>query len=126
VRVVAEDAPYSLGGKPPLSLQPSAVPEPLLEAGVAQPHIINVGVAHGVPSKTWRHIMTADVLPRLAAFKPDLILVSAGFDAHQKVSVACVADDAAAHGATHTAQLPGAWADAWVVGGQSCHCGAHF
>ena len=68
-----------------LSLQPTAVPEGLFEAGVRHPHIINVGLRRGLGPKAWRRIMTADVLPRLAAFKPDLIFISAGFDAHHKV-----------------------------------------
>lgn len=67
-----------------LSLQPMPVPEPLLESRLHAPHIINVAVPHGQTPRTWRRIMTADVLPRIAAFKPDLILISAGFDAHHK------------------------------------------
>jgi acetoin utilization deacetylase AcuC-like enzyme/ankyrin repeat protein len=73
---------------PPVpSLQPGScpVPEPLLERDVAQPHVLNVAMNHGYGPKTWRRIMTADVLPRLAAFQPDLILISAGFDAHKTV-----------------------------------------
>jgi hypothetical protein len=74
--------------KPPVSLQPpeTAFPEPLYELGVAAPHVINVAMHHGYGPKTWRRILSADVLPRLAAFQPDLILVSAGFDAHRAVS----------------------------------------
>lgn len=69
------------------SLQPACtpIPEPLLESSVSQPHLINVAMNHGYGPKAWRRIMTCDVLPRLAAFKPDLILVSAGFDAHKTV-----------------------------------------
>lgn len=37
----------------------------------------------------WRSAMRTDVLPRLAAFKPDLILISAGFDAHKKDVLNC-------------------------------------
>jgi acetoin utilization deacetylase AcuC-like enzyme len=65
------------------------VPEPLFERGVCQPHIINVAVPFGTATKVWRRIMTLQVLPRLAAFKPDLILVSAGFDAHIKDAINC-------------------------------------
>jgi len=59
------------------------VPEPLFEASVAQPNVINVAMSHGYGPRQWRRVMAADVLPRLAAFAPDLILVSAGFDAHK-------------------------------------------
>jgi len=72
-----------------VTLQPSPVPEVLLERHIAQPHIINVGLPAGLPPRVWRRIMTADVLPRLAAFKPDLIFVSAGFDAHVKDTINC-------------------------------------
>jgi acetoin utilization deacetylase AcuC-like enzyme len=83
------------GGPPPVpcdasplppaqhSLQPMPIPEPMLEAGVAQPRLINVAMPRSAGPKAWRRAMTADVLPRLAAFAPDLILVSAGFDAHK-------------------------------------------
>lgn len=109
-------APFELGGAstagaaaviPPLtvhgttsdvSFQPLPVPEPLLEAQMTHPHIINVGMPHPAAAaataaapaaagssssaissaRQWRRIMTLEVLPRLAAFKPDLILVSAG------------------------------------------------
>lgn len=65
------------------SLQPVPVPEPLYESGVYAPHIINVAMPHAQGPKAWRRAMVSDVLPRLAAFAPDLILVSAGFDAHK-------------------------------------------
>ena len=72
-----------------VSLQPpgGGVPEALFEARVRQPHIINVGLRRGVGPKGWRRLLTADVLPRLAEFSPDLILISAGFDAHQKDTI---------------------------------------
>jgi acetoin utilization deacetylase AcuC-like enzyme len=59
----------------------------VLELGIPQPHVINVGLRQGQNALHWRRALTADVLPRLAAFKPDLILVSAGFDAHHKVRI---------------------------------------
>jgi acetoin utilization deacetylase AcuC-like enzyme len=37
----------------------------------------------------WRTAFLTTVLPRLAAFRPDLILISAGFDAHKKDSINC-------------------------------------
>jgi hypothetical protein len=78
-------------GAPSLvSLIKTAVPEPIVEAHLPHPHIINVGMRHGQSAQQWRHIMTADVLPRLAAFKPDIILISAGFDAHHKVRSKCL------------------------------------
>jgi hypothetical protein len=35
----------------------------------------------------WRTTMRGTVLPRLAAFAPDLILISAGFDAHRRDTI---------------------------------------
>jgi acetoin utilization deacetylase AcuC-like enzyme/ankyrin repeat protein len=65
------------------------IPEPLLEASITQPHVINVAMSHGHGPRVWRRIMTSDVLPRLAAFRPDLILISAGFDAHKSDTINC-------------------------------------
>jgi acetoin utilization deacetylase AcuC-like enzyme len=45
-------------------------------------NIVNVPLPPGTTSAAWRQAMTSRVLPRLAEFKPDLVLVSAGFDAH--------------------------------------------
>lgn len=72
-----------------VTLQPVPVPEPLLEQAVRHPHIVNVAFPPGVHPKLWRRTMTAEVLPRLAAFKPDLILISAGFDGHYKDTINC-------------------------------------
>jgi len=77
------------GGVSSITMQPVPVPEPLLERRVQHPHIVNVAVPHGQTTRTWRRLMTADILPRIAAFAPDLILVSAGFDAHHKDSINC-------------------------------------
>ena len=47
-----------------------------------------VGLTAGTGPEQWRRVMTSDVLPRLDAFKPDIIFISAGFDGHHKVSQA--------------------------------------
>ena len=78
-----QQLPSLLEGGTPL------IPEPLLEASITQPHVINVAMSHGHGPRVWRRIMTSDVLPRLAAFKPDLILISAGFDAHKADTINC-------------------------------------
>jgi acetoin utilization deacetylase AcuC-like enzyme len=46
-------------------------------------NVINIALKAGTRSKEFREIYEAQVFPRLHAFKPDLILVSAGFDAHR-------------------------------------------
>lgn len=51
------------------------------ETGVG--NICNVPLAAGSGSAEFRHAMSETVLPALEAFRPDLILLSAGFDAHK-------------------------------------------
>ncbi len=46
-------------------------------------HIVNVPLAAGTDGAAFRAAWEARILPRLAAFRPELVLVSAGFDAHQ-------------------------------------------
>ena len=50
------------------------------------PHdtIVNVPLAAGTDGATFREAVSAGILPRVAAFRPDLILISAGFDAHAR------------------------------------------
>jgi hypothetical protein len=49
------------------------------------PRVIDVGIPGGGPRVAlWRRAWRDKVLPALVRFKPDLILVSAGFDAHKK------------------------------------------
>jgi acetoin utilization deacetylase AcuC-like enzyme len=53
------------------------------EAGVAG-NIVNVPLAQGCNSATFRARMSAELLPALEKFAPDLLIISAGFDAHEK------------------------------------------
>ena len=46
------------------------------------PNIVNTPLAAGSDGYTFRNAIERDWLPALTAHKPDLILVSAGFDAH--------------------------------------------
>ncbi|GFH22218.1 ANK_REP_REGION domain-containing protein [Haematococcus lacustris] len=49
------------------------------------PRIINVGVpGPGARRQLWRRAWRDKILPALVNFKPDMIFVSAGFDAHKK------------------------------------------
>lgn len=50
------------------------------ETGVG--NICNVPLAPGSGSRAFRRAMSETVLPALEAFRPDMILLSAGFDAH--------------------------------------------
>jgi len=63
------------------------------EEGGEGPLILDVGMGLVDPSESvpgtsrveWRKAMREKVLPKLAAFKPDMVFISAGFDAHRKV-----------------------------------------
>ena len=46
--------------------------------------IVNVPLAPGNGGATFRAAFSAAVLPRLEAFAPELVLISAGFDAHRR------------------------------------------
>lgn len=52
------------------------------ESGAAR-NIVNVPCPPGCGSEPWRAAVTHGILPRIRDFKPDLIMVSAGFDAHE-------------------------------------------
>jgi len=49
----------------------------------AHDNILNVPLDGGTNGPTFRAKMEAHVLPAIAAFQPELILISAGFDAHR-------------------------------------------
>ena len=51
------------------------------ETGVG--NVVNVPLSNGAGSKAFRAAMEAHVLPRVAAHRPELLLISAGFDAHK-------------------------------------------
>jgi acetoin utilization deacetylase AcuC-like enzyme len=46
--------------------------------------IVNAPMPAGADGVVFREAMESVVLPRLAAFRPDLVIVSAGFDAHRR------------------------------------------
>jgi acetoin utilization deacetylase AcuC-like enzyme len=46
--------------------------------------IVNAPLRAGDSGETFREAMEAVILPRVEAFSPDLIIVSAGFDAHHR------------------------------------------
>ena len=52
-------------------------------AGSGNDHIINVPLAAGTGGEGFRAAVTQHWLPALEAFQPELLLISAGFDAHR-------------------------------------------
>jgi acetoin utilization deacetylase AcuC-like enzyme len=51
------------------------------ETGIAN-NILNVPIPAGGGSEPWRRAMSRDIFPHIQAFAPQLIMLSAGFDAH--------------------------------------------
>ena len=47
-------------------------------------NIVNVPLKPGTGSESFREAYTTTILPKLNTFEPELLLVSAGFDAHRK------------------------------------------
>lgn len=47
-------------------------------------NVINVTVPAGTSGSHWRHRIESDLLPSIAALRPEFIFVSAGFDAHAR------------------------------------------
>lgn len=65
------------------------------ETGVDD-NVVNVPLDEGTNGRGFRAAMERRVLPRVDAFKPDLIIISAGFDAHRDdplAGLALVEDD---------------------------------
>jgi acetoin utilization deacetylase AcuC-like enzyme len=50
----------------------------------AHDNIVNVALRSGTGGAAFREAMEMAVLPRLDAFRPDLVVISAGFDAHRR------------------------------------------
>lgn len=48
----------------------------------AHDNIVNTPLEPGAGTVAFRHAYTETILPRLTAFRPDVVIVSAGFDAH--------------------------------------------
>lgn len=51
-------------------------------------HVVNVPLPAGTTGERYRAAFAAEVLPRLEAFRPQMLFVSAGFDAHREDDMA--------------------------------------
>jgi acetoin utilization deacetylase AcuC-like enzyme len=59
-------------------------------------NIVNAALRSGADGAEFREAMTTSILPRIDAFRPDLLVISAGFDAHHRdplASLRFVAED---------------------------------
>ncbi len=57
-------------------------------------NVVNVPAPNGCDGARWRGLVEREILPRLDAFEPELLLVSAGFDGHRADPLAGLALDA--------------------------------
>jgi acetoin utilization deacetylase AcuC-like enzyme len=57
---------------------------PFSGAESSNEHIVNVPLPAGTTGKRYREVFEAEVLPRLEAFQPEMVFISAGFDAHRE------------------------------------------
>jgi acetoin utilization deacetylase AcuC-like enzyme len=61
---------------------------PLCGADTASDHIVNVPLPAGTTGNTYREAFTSRILPRLEAFRPQMLFCSAGFDGHREDDMA--------------------------------------
>jgi acetoin utilization deacetylase AcuC-like enzyme len=61
---------------------------PYTSSDITSQHIVNVPLPAGTDGPAFRKAVTSQWLPRLETFQPELILISAGFDAHIEDGVA--------------------------------------
>ena len=71
-------------------LYPGSGPLSDVGSGEGEGYTINLPVPAGCEEDLWLSLLEHVVLPAAVAFKPDLVLVSAGFDAHRKDPLAGV------------------------------------
>ncbi len=57
---------------------------PYSGADTVSSHIVNVPLPAGTSGKRYREVFAEKVLPRLAAFAPEMLFFSAGFDGHRE------------------------------------------
>ncbi len=61
---------------------------PFCGADTASDHIVNVPLPAGTTGTAYREAFTARILPRLEAFRPQMLFFSAGFDGHREDDMA--------------------------------------
>jgi len=57
---------------------------PFCGADTASGHIVNVPLPAGTTGSAYRAAFSAQIMPRLEAFRPQMLFFSAGFDAHRE------------------------------------------
>jgi acetoin utilization deacetylase AcuC-like enzyme len=75
--------------------------------------IVNAPLAAGDGGEEFREAMEVAILPRLETFRPDLVIISAGFDAHQRDPL----------GGLNLVEADFAWATLQLMDIADRHCG---
>jgi len=89
-------------------------------------NVLNVPLTEGAKGATWREAFEREVIPALEKFKPEMVFVSAGFDAHtdDPVGGLCLEDDDFAWAGTQLADIATQFASSRLVsvleGGYDC------
>jgi len=81
-------------------------------ATCSEGNVCNVGLPEGYSSEAFRHALKRTILPKLHGFRPDLILVSAGFDGHSSDPI----------GGAKLEEDDFAWATARILQVAEVHC----
>lgn len=71
---------------------------PYSGTGPTAPNVLNLPLPAGCAGEGFRKVILEQCLPRLASFAPELLLISAGFDAHRADPLAGMALEAADFG----------------------------
>jgi acetoin utilization deacetylase AcuC-like enzyme len=103
-------------------LYPGTGPLGDVGSGAGEGYTINLPVPAGSEEELWLSLIEHVVLPAALAFKPDLVLISAGFDAHREDPLAGVRLETSSFGAiachvSHFARAVGAPLGAVLEGG---------
>src|SRR5512143_1976972 len=89
---------------------------PFCGADTASEHIVNVPLPAGTTGSAYREAFTARIMPRLEAFRPQMLFFSAGFDGHRE-------DDMAQFGLVEVDYV---WITEQVMGVAARHAGGRI
>jgi len=89
-------------------------------------NVLNIPLDEGTQGAEWREAFEREIIPALEKFKPEMVFVSAGFDAHKDDPVGglCLSEDDFAWAATQLAGIAKQFASSRLVsvleGGYEC------
>ncbi|MFN2569391.1 MAG: histone deacetylase, partial [Candidatus Dormibacteria bacterium] len=88
-------------------------------AGVGEGTTLNVPLPEGTDGRRWLEALDAQVMPALGSFGPDLVVISAGYDAHAADPLAGLRLDSETYRsvASRIGNLTGPTGSVWVLEG---------